>query len=136
MFIMPMIVSMHPRTSNKLKAFGLDNQLGGVKYMEPKGFFDFVNVEKNAKCVLSDSGTVQEECCIFRAPTVTLKDVTERPETIDCGSNVLAGGAPDKIIELTEFVTDSIPNWNPPPEYLTSDVSSTVVRIILGYLLG
>ncbi len=135
-FDMPMIVSMHPRTRNKLSAFGLDKRLGNVKYMEPMGFFDFVNLEKNAKCVLSDSGTVQEECCIFKVPTVTLRDVTERPETIDCGSNVLAGGNPDKILQLTELVTSSTPNWDPPAEYLAPDVSSTVVRIVSGYLHG
>ena len=133
-FDIPMIVSMHPRTRNKLSAFGLDKRLGDVKYMEPMGFFDFVNLEKNAKCVLSDSGTVQEECCIFKVPTITLKDVTERPETIDCGSNVLAGCDPDKILELTKLVTSSSPSWDPPIEYLVPDVSSTVVRIVLGYL--
>ena len=135
-FNLPMIVSTHPRTRNKLKSFGLENRLGDVKYMEPMGFFDFVNLEKNAKCVLSDSGTVQEECCIFKVPTVTLRDVTERPETIDCGSNVLAGGDPDKILELTKLVTSSSPKWDPPPEYLAPDVSSTVVRIVSGYLHG
>lgn len=135
-FGLPMIVSTHPRTKNKLESFGLDKNLGGVKYMDPMGFFDFVQLEKNAKCVLSDSGTVQEECCIFKVPTVTLRDVTERPETIDCGSNVLAGGSPDKILELTELVTASSPNWDPPVEYLAPDVSSTVVRIVLGYLHG
>ena len=135
-FDIPMIVSMHPRTRNKLSDFGLDKRLGDVKYMEPMGFFDFVNLEKNAKCVLSDSGTVQEECCIFKVPTVTLRDVTERPETIDCGSNVLAGGNPDKILQLTELVTSSTPNWDPPAEYLAPDVSSTVVRIVSGYLHG
>jgi len=135
-FNMPMIVSTHPRTRNKLKSFSLDSKLGEVKYMEPMGFFDFVNLEKNARCVLSDSGTVQEECCIFKVPTVTLRDVTERPETIDCGSNVLAGGNPDRILELTKLVTSSTPKWDPPAEYLAPDVSSTVVRIIAGYLHG
>lgn len=135
-FGLPMIVSTHPRTRNKLEAFGLAGSLGEVKYMDPMGFFDFVQLEKNAKCVLSDSGTVQEECCIFKVPTVTLRDVTERPETIDCGSNVLAGGSPDKILSLTELVTGVEPNWNPPAEYLVLDVSSTVLKIVMGYLHG
>ena len=135
-FNMPMIVSTHPRTRNKIKSFGFEKRLGDVKYMEPMGFFDFVNLEKNAKCVLSDSGTVQEECCIFKVPTVTLRDVTERPETIDCGSNVLAGGDPDKILELAKLVTSYAPKWDPPAEYLAPDVSSTVARIVSGYLHG
>jgi len=133
-FRIPLIVSTHPRTRNKLESFRLDKNLGEVRYMDPMGFFDFVQLEKNAKCVLSDSGTVQEECCIFKVPTVTLRDVTERPETIDCGSNVLAGGNPDKILALTELVTSSLPNWQPPAEYLAPDVSSTVLKIVTGYL--
>ena len=133
-FGIPMIVSTHPRTRNKLASFGFEDKLGGVKYMEPMGFFDFVNLEKQAKCVLSDSGTVQEECSIFKVPTVTLRDVTERPETIDCGSNVLAGEDPDKILELTRLVTSSPPSWEPPAEYLVPDVSTTVLKIVMGYL--
>lgn len=135
-FALPVIVSTHPRTRGKLQSFGLSNTLGEVKYMEPMGFFDFVQLEKNAKCVLSDSGTVQEECCIFGVPTVTLRDVTERPETIECGSNVLAGGDPDRILALTELVTGSLPKWQPPAEYLVPDVSSTVLKIVTGYLHG
>jgi UDP-N-acetylglucosamine 2-epimerase (non-hydrolysing) len=135
-FRLPMIVSTHPRTKNKLQSFGLDRNLGEVKYMDPMGFFEFVQLEKNAKCVLSDSGTVQEECCIFKVPTVTLRDVTERPETIDCGSNVLAGGDPEKILALTELVTSSPPCWQPPAEYLAPDVSTTVLKIVTGYLHG
>ena len=133
-FGLPVIVSTHPRTRNKLKEFGLESDLGDVRYMEPMGFFDFVRLEKNALCVLSDSGTVQEECCIFNVPTVTLRDVTERPETIDCGSNVLAGGDPEKILELARLVTSAEPTWNPPYEYLVPDVSSAVLRIVTGYL--
>jgi UDP-N-acetylglucosamine 2-epimerase (non-hydrolysing) len=135
-FRLPMIVSTHPRTKSKLQSFGLDKNLGEVKYMDPMGFFDFVQLEKNAKCVLSDSGTVQEECCIFKVPTVTLRDVTERPETIDCGSNVLAGGDPEKILALTELVTSSPPCWQPPAEYLAPDVSTTVLKIVTGYIHG
>ena len=135
-FSLPVIVSTHPRTRSKLQSFGLSGTLGEVKYMEPMGFFDFVQLEKNARCVLSDSGTVQEECCIFGVPTVTLRDVTERPETIECGSNVLAGGDPDRILALTELVTGSLPKWQPPAEYLVPDVSSTVLKIVTGYLHG
>ncbi|MBD3182772.1 UDP-N-acetylglucosamine 2-epimerase (non-hydrolyzing) [Candidatus Poribacteria bacterium] len=127
------IVSTHPRTRSKLSNFGLENSLGDVEYMEPMRFFDFVCLEKNAKCVLSDSGTVQEECCIFGVSTITLRDVTERPETIDCGSNVLSGGSPEKILYLTGLVTESKANWIPPKEYVVPDVSSTVLRIITGY---
>ena len=69
-----------------------------IRLLEPLGFFDFVHLEKNSLAVLTDSGTVQEECAILGVPNVTLRDVTERPETLECGSNVIAGAHPDSII--------------------------------------
>jgi UDP-N-acetylglucosamine 2-epimerase (non-hydrolysing) len=101
--------------------------------MEPFGFPDFIALEKSAFCVLSDSGTVQEECCIFGTPNVTLRDVTERPETIDCGSNILSGADPDQILACTAAVLDRAGAWTPPREYLEEEVSRTVVNIVLGY---
>ena len=91
-------------------------------------------LERAAFCVLSDSGTVQEECCLFRVPTVTVRDVTERPETIECGSNMLAGVDPETVLRCVRTVTAAPPAWTPPPEYLAPDVSSAVVKIVLGYL--
>jgi len=83
--------------------------------------------------VLSDSGTVQEECAIFRIANVTLRDVTERPETIECGSNMLSGADPDMILNCVRTVLARKPGWAAPREYLVEDVSSTVVRIVLGH---
>ncbi len=86
-----MIFSVHPRTRERLERLGLDRP--PLRPCEPFGYFDFVALERDARCVLTDSGTVQEECCIMRVPAVTLRDTTERPETIECGSNVLSGSA-------------------------------------------
>jgi UDP-N-acetylglucosamine 2-epimerase (non-hydrolysing) len=99
------------------------------------GLFDFVHLEKAAFCVLTDSGTVQEEACIFRTPAVTVRDVTERPETIECGSNVLAGAEPETIARLVRQVTQAPAAWDPPPEYLAPQVAQTVGRILLGFRL-
>ena len=82
--------------------------------------------------MLSDSGTVQEECCIFRVPNVTIRDVTERPETIECGSNMLAGCEPGAILRCMETVLSQPPSWTPPAEYLATAVAATVVKIVLG----
>ena len=98
------------------------------------GFFDFVNMQQRAKCVLTDSGTVQEECCINHVPAVTLRDVTERPETIECGSNILSGDQPERVVQCVRTAISSGTNWNPPEEYIVPEVSSTVVRILLGYI--
>ena len=129
----PVLCSLHPRTRARLADFNIDVDQAGLKFFEPFGFFDFVRLERSAFCVLSDSGTVQEEACILRVPNVTLRDVTERPETIECGSNVLAGCNPDTILPLVNLVTSRTPAWPIPPEYLASDVASTVARILLSH---
>jgi len=129
----PMVVSVHPRTADVLSRYGLTPGSDRVRLMPPLGFFDFVKLETNAFCVLSDSGTVQEECCIERIPNVTLRDVTERPETIECGSNILSGADPDSILSAVRTATASSPQWTPPAEYLAEQVSRTVLRILTGY---
>lgn len=128
----PVLVSTHPRTRQKLDKLGKDIP-DNVKLLEPFGFFDFVHLEKNAFCVLSDSGTVQEECAIFKVPTVTLRDVTERPETLDCGSNMLSGVATDTIVSCVKSVVSRQAEWTAPEEYTKANVADTVVRILLSY---
>lgn len=129
---LPVIVSVHPRTRARLEEFGLTPSDGRLVLCEPFGFFDFVALEQNARCVLSDSGTVQEECCILGVPAVTLRDTTERPETVECGSNVISGVEPGAVLRCLRVVLADPPRWTPPPEYVVPDVSSTVTRILLG----
>jgi len=101
--------------------------------LRPLGFFDFVKLEKRARAVLSDSGTVQEECAIFGVPNVTLRDVTERAETVECGSNVLSGSGPEDIARALALALDTGTDWSAPREYVVSGVSRTVAKIVLGY---
>ncbi len=130
----PIVFSLHPRTRAKLEAFNLRPSFERVaRFMPPFGFADFLRLEQEAACVLTDSGTVQEECCIFGVPTVTLRDVTERPETIEVGSNVLSGADPGRIETTAELVMERRGGWTPPPEYLVETVSHTVARIVVGY---
>jgi UDP-N-acetylglucosamine 2-epimerase (non-hydrolysing) len=129
----PVIVSTHPRTRSRLEAFGITMNNPDIRLMEPFGFFDFVALEQKAFCVLSDSGTVQEECAIFRVPNVTLRDVTERPETIECGSNILTGADPTQILDCVNTVLSRPANWSAPVEYLIENVSQTVIKILMGY---
>jgi UDP-N-acetylglucosamine 2-epimerase (non-hydrolysing) len=133
-FGIPVIVSTHPRTRSRLEDFGIGINNRQVRFLPPFGFFDFVMLERNAFCILSDSGTVQEECCIFRVPNVTLRDVTERPETLECGSNMLSGADPESIVRCIETVLDQKCEWVVPPEYAVEQVSSIVTKIVLGYL--
>jgi UDP-N-acetylglucosamine 2-epimerase (non-hydrolysing) len=130
----PVICSLHPRTKNRMQRFGIDMSNERIKLHEPFGFFDFINLERDAFCVLSDSGTVQEECSIFRVANVTIRDVTERPETIECGSNILSSVSAKSILQCVHIVLDRKQSWTAPPEYLVPSVSETVVKIVLGYV--
>lgn len=128
-----MVVSVHPRTADRLKEFGVDTNSSNISFLDAMGFFDFVKLEKNSLAVLTDSGTVQEECSILGIPNVTVRDVTERPETIECGSNILSGADPDLILKAVELAISQPANWTPPQEYSVTNVSQTVSRIVLGF---
>ncbi len=95
-FGLPIIYPIHPRTQKRLKEFGIEPQ--HLKIIEPLGFLDFLQIESNARLILTDSGGIQEEACILRVPCVTLRDNTERPETLEVGANALAGASPDDIV--------------------------------------
>lgn len=130
---MPIVCSLHPRTKAKVEQFGVDIERTGLRFVMPFGFFDFIRLEKAAACILSDSGTVQEEACLFGVPNVTLREVTERPETVECGSNVLAGSDPDAILRAVQLVLNRSRGWVPPREYTQQNVAETVVRIVTSY---
>src|SRR5207248_1970100 len=106
------------------------------QFVDPLGFFDFVRLEQSAFCILSDSGTVQEEACIFGVPNVTIREVTERPETIEAGSNLLSGSDPDDILRHVKLVTSQSTAWRPPAEYTAPLVAETVCRIVTGFRVG
>ena len=125
------IFSVHPRTKAKIDKFDIDVGTN-VIMSEPFGFFDFVKLEKNAKCVISDSGTVIEETSIFNVPSITIRESTERQELIECGSTILTGTDTDKIVTTFKLLTNRYYKWEPPKDYLKKDVSDTVINILLG----
>jgi len=129
----PVVYPVHPRTRSRAEAAGLEMGVEGIRLTAPLGFFDFIRLEQNAFCILSDSGTVQEEACLFGVPNVTLRDVTERPETLECGSNILSGVDPGLVAKAVALVTSQTGAWRPPSEYLQSGVAETVSRIVLGF---
>jgi UDP-N-acetylglucosamine 2-epimerase (non-hydrolysing) len=129
----PVVCSIHPRTASKIEQFGIRADKADLRLLAPMSFFDFVHLEQNAFCCVSDSGTVQEEACIFGVPNVTIREVTERPETVECGSNFLAGTDPATIVRAVEFATQNQPSWQPPPEYLAPSVAETTCRIVAGF---
>jgi UDP-N-acetylglucosamine 2-epimerase (non-hydrolysing) len=127
---MPVVCSLHPRTKERMDSFGV-HPGKGLHIYPPFGFHDFLRLEGSAFCILSDSGTVQEEACILGVPNVTIRDVTERPETLECGSNVLTGASAAAVVGTVNLVTNRPRQWLPPHEYLQNNVAQTVCRIVL-----
>lgn len=114
---MPIIFPIHPRTMNRIKEFGFDDKISDIdslKIVEPIGYLDFLVLESEAKLILTDSGGVQEESCILMTPCVTLRDNTERPETVDAGANVIVGCEADRIVSGVEKMLKVKHDWKNP----------------------
>lgn len=124
-YSVPVICSIHPHT---MKRIG-DLDISGLIFHKPFGFFDFIHLEKNAMCVVSDSGTVQEECCIMNVSNVTIRDTTERPETIECGSNIISGVNHEHVMRCVDMAIHMC-KWNCPEEYMQSNVSDIITKIM------
>ena len=131
---MPIVWSLHPRTRGKLERAGIELH-PNVQLHEPFGFLDFVRLESSARCVVTDSGTVQEECSLMHVPAVTCRDTTERPETVECGSNVLCGVRdPARMRYCVRVVLSIPPEWESPYEGpLHRGVAAKVVKYLLGH---
>ncbi|HET7233296.1 MAG TPA: UDP-N-acetylglucosamine 2-epimerase (non-hydrolyzing) [Longimicrobium sp.] len=131
LYAMPLVLSVHPRVEQKLT--GAKFEGSRVVPVPAMRFFEFVKLQQNAALVLSDSGTVQEESAIFRVPVLTLRDTTERPETMEVGSNLVASTDPRRIVAAARFLRAQGTRgcWNPPREYVEENVSERVVRILL-----
>lgn len=111
-FSLPVIFPVHPRTRKMIEEFGFD--LDGIRAIDPVGFLEFLQLEANARLALTDSGGIQEETCILGIPCVTLRDNTERPETIDVGSNILAGAKAQRILECARIMLARGNGWENP----------------------
>lgn len=130
---LPVIWSVHPRTKGKLADLGLELD-PRILLHEPFGFFDFVRLEAGARCVISDSGTVQEECSLLGVPVVTCRETTERPETVECGSNVLSGVTdPRRMLRCAQTMIDGDRGWTSPYDGPAHhDVAGRVVKYLVG----
>lgn len=108
-FCLPVIYPIHPRSQKRMKEFNVKTDY--VKLIQPVDFLSFLQLESNAKLVLTDSGGVQEESCILDVPCVTLRDSTERSETLEVGANILAANNSDKILESVKLMVNKRNNW-------------------------
>lgn len=132
------VVSTHPRTRVRLEklaeqARGLEVE--GITFLQPFGFFDYIQLQKNAYCVISDSGTLTEESALLGFPAVTLREAHERPEGMDAGTLVMSGLRTDRVLQAVGLVTSRGPGDSPglPPDYLERNVSRKVLQIIQSY---
>ena len=125
------IYPIHPRTMSKIKNYRIPS---GIELIKPLGFFDFTYLEKNAFCLLTDSGTIPEETLYFKKPCVTIRESTERPEMIEAGSNILSGLNPENMLRATESITSNKPNWEWKESLGDGKTSKKVLNILHGKL--
>jgi len=127
---LPLLVSTHPRTRKRLEEFGVD-KVEGITFHEPFGYLDYNKLQMNAKCVISDSGTISEESAIMGFPAVSLRDSIERPESIDSGSMILTGLDPENLSSAIKIVEDNGSPKQMPSGYDVSNFSDVVVKLLL-----
>ncbi len=135
-FQLPVIVSTHPRTRKRLEEIGVSCDDGQIRFLRPLGFFDYMTLQKNARCVLSDSGTITEESSILGFPAVTIRHAHERPEGMDEGTLIMCGLDAERIVEAVEVTASQRAagrNHRVVADYDVDDVSTKIVRIILSY---
>ncbi|NJD02104.1 MAG: UDP-N-acetylglucosamine 2-epimerase (non-hydrolyzing) [Ruminiclostridium sp.] len=131
------IVSTHPRTMKKV--LKLDSSLirPGIEWSKPLGFFDYIRLQMNAFCVVSDSGTIMEEASLLSFPAITIRNTHERPEGLDEGVLILSGLKPERVLESVDIVTKDMGGEaygsRLVPDYNALNVSDKVLRIIMSY---
>lgn len=139
---LPVIVSTHPRTRKRMESLSENSTHHSllithhsILFLKPFGFTDYVNLQMNAKCAISDSGTISEESAILNFPAITIRNSMERPEAIDAGSIILTGLKPDIILDSVKLVIDEHENngySQIPAEYQVNNTSWRVLKLILG----
>ena len=131
----PVIISTHPRTKKRLGTLGYKDSNKDIRFLKPFGFLDYVKLQMNAACVLSDSGTICEESSILSFPAITVRNSIERPEAMDTGSIVVTGLDPEVIVnsiklQTSEDITSTA--ISVPDDYKIDNTSHRVVKLIVG----
>jgi UDP-N-acetylglucosamine 2-epimerase (non-hydrolysing) len=135
---MPIIVTTHPRTRKRLEKMGVANLDHLIRFLKPLGFYDYVKLQMQAFCVISDSGTITEESSILNFPAVTIRQAHERPEGMDEGVLIMCGLKADRVMEAIGIVTaqhsQEERQFRLVYDYDVDNVSKKVLRIILSYI--
>lgn len=134
---LPVVVSVHPRTRNRLEKLGLKSEGTRVLFLKPFGFLDYVKLQKHAFCVLSDSGTITEEASLLNLPAVTVREAHERPEGMDAGTLIMCGLSPHRVLEAVDVTVQQHKQCEKHEivaDYKARNVSSKILRIVLSYI--
>ena len=132
----PFIVSTHPRTRKRLDALALTDIHPLVDFAKPLGFFDFVKLQMDAKCVISDSGTITEESTLLNIPAITIRYAHERPEGMDEGTLIMCGLKTGEVLDAVKVVCEQFAEHGPMlqvADYLAPAVSRKIVRLVMSY---
>lgn len=135
---LPVIFSTHPRTRTRLESLGVELEHPLIRFCKPYGFLDYINLQMNAYCVLSDSGTITEEASLLNLPAITIRNTHERPEGMDVGTLIMSGLDKRRVLDSVQVVVSqhkhnqaSIPVVE---DYQRNAVSKQVVRVVFSYV--
>lgn len=134
---LPVIVSTHPRTQKRLDALNLEKLDSRIQFLKPFGFCDYVKLQMEALCVVSDSGTITEEGSLLNLPAVTIRNAHERPEGMDVGTLIMAGLKKERVLDAVRVIIAqhdrNIRVMAPVEDYEAQSVSKKILRIVLSY---
>ncbi|WP_236994635.1 non-hydrolyzing UDP-N-acetylglucosamine 2-epimerase [Granulosicoccus antarcticus] len=134
----PVIISTHPRTKARLEDLKLELQDPNIQFLKPFGFCDYVRLQQEALCVISDSGTITEEASLLNLPAVTLRNAHERPEGMDVGTLIMSGLKKEQVLEAVRVTIAQHNKANriarTVPDYDAGQVSMKIVRIVMSYV--
>lgn len=130
---LPIIVSTHPRTRKRLETLDGVSFDPLIQFLKPFGFCDYNQLQKNSRCVISDSGTISEESAMFRFPAITIRNSMERPEAIDAGTIILSGFDADIVKDSIDLAVQEAAAYSKiSPDYEVDNTSMRVLKLILG----
>ena len=130
------IFSLHPRTKKRLENLGLKKSMSSkIRFSKPLGFNDYIKLQLESFCVISDSGTISEESSILKIPAITIRENHERPEAMDEGTLIMSGLSPDNVIDSIKIVTSKNKlEINTVSDYKDLNISEKVLRIIFSHV--
>ena len=135
---LPVIVSTHPRTKKRLDTMELDNLNPLIQFLKPFGFCDYIKLQMEALCVVSDSGTISEEGSLLNLPAITIRNAHERPEGMDVGTLIMSGLKKERVLDAvrviiaqhdkTKRIMDRVEDYEGGP------VSKQILRVVMSYV--